>query len=207
VGIALLGALLAAAGCARRPVVLPPRVAEPSPEDLVVVVPAADGTVGSVAVTRGSERVVLDSPYAVARVRGTAGVEVGRTTGAEVRAAFGAALEAQPPRPAAFTVFFVFGTDEPTPESRQLIARIATEISGWPAAEVVVVGHTDRVGSEAENDELSRQRAQRVARLLQDAGIGEERIRVAGRGEREPLVATEDEVPEPRNRRVDITVR
>jgi outer membrane protein OmpA-like peptidoglycan-associated protein len=140
-------------------------------------------------------------------VRGGEPLEVGRTTEADVRAVFGAALDAQPPRPVSFTVFFVFGTDEPTPESRQLFVRISAEIAARPAAEVVVVGHTDRVGSEEQNDALSRQRAERVARLLQEAGIAGDRLRLAGRGEREPLVATEDEVPEPRNRRVEVTVR
>jgi outer membrane protein OmpA-like peptidoglycan-associated protein len=38
-------------------------------------------------------------------------------------------------------------------------------------------------------------------------GIRLEQVSVAGRGEREPLVTTEDEIAEPRNRRVEITVR
>lgn len=38
-------------------------------------------------------------------------------------------------------------------------------------------------------------------------GIPADRIQAAGRGEREPLVPTPDEVAEPRNRRVEVTVR
>ena len=38
-------------------------------------------------------------------------------------------------------------------------------------------------------------------------GIPQPRVRIAGRGERELLIATDDEVPEPRNRRVEINVR
>jgi outer membrane protein OmpA-like peptidoglycan-associated protein len=37
--------------------------------------------------------------------------------------------------------------------------------------------------------------------------VAADRIRVAGRGEREPLVPTADEVAEPQNRRVEINVR
>jgi outer membrane protein OmpA-like peptidoglycan-associated protein len=42
---------------------------------------------------------------------------------------------------------------------------------------------------------------------LVEIGIPIDRIRVAGRGEREPLVPTADNVDEPRNRRVEIIVR
>jgi outer membrane protein OmpA-like peptidoglycan-associated protein len=70
-----------------------------------------------------------------------------------------------------------------------------------------VVGHTDRVGSLTYNDALSLRRAERVRTGFVQMGIPREQISVAGRGEREPIVPTEDEVAEPRNRRVEITVR
>jgi OmpA-OmpF porin, OOP family len=71
----------------------------------------------------------------------------------------------------------------------------------------VVVGHTDRQGSLEYNDGLSLRRAERVRAQLVRIGIAGERIGVAGRGERAPLVPTEDGVAEPRNRRVEIIVR
>ncbi|HSE92215.1 MAG TPA: OmpA family protein, partial [Methylomirabilota bacterium] len=74
-------------------------------------------------------------------------------------------------------------------------------------AEVVVVGHTDRVGSVQQNDALSLQRAERIRGELLQLGLPAHQVGVAGRGEREPLVQTEDEVPEPRNRRVELTIR
>jgi outer membrane protein OmpA-like peptidoglycan-associated protein len=203
--LALAAPLLAA--CASRPVVRAPVTAPPSRPELVVVVPGPDGRAGSVAVTHGADTVLLDSAYAAARVPEPGRVVVGRVTEDEVRAVFGAALEARPPRPVSFTLFFVFGTDELTGESRQLFAQISAEIARRPAAEVIVVGHTDRVGAAERNDALSRQRAERVGRELQGAGVAGDRIQVAGRGEREPLVVTEDEVAEERNRRVEITVR
>jgi outer membrane protein OmpA-like peptidoglycan-associated protein len=72
---------------------------------------------------------------------------------------------------------------------------------------VVVIGHTDRVGNTQYNDRLSLQRAERVRDELVRLGLAARRIRITGRGEREPLVATDDEIPEPRNRRVEINVR
>jgi outer membrane protein OmpA-like peptidoglycan-associated protein len=74
-------------------------------------------------------------------------------------------------------------------------------------AEVAVIGHTDRVGPVEYNDTLSLRRAERVRRDFVDRGIPTGSINVAGRGEREPVVLTADEVSEPRNRRVEINVR
>ena len=81
------------------------------------------------------------------------------------------------------------------------------ELKKRPSPEITVIGHTDRLGPDQANDTLSLQRAQRVKELLIQRGVAAERISVAGRGEREPLVPTADEVAEPRNRRVEINVR
>jgi outer membrane protein OmpA-like peptidoglycan-associated protein len=54
---------------------------------------------------------------------------------------------------------------------------------------------------------LSLQRAERVKQMLVERGVSAERIDVAGRGWREPLVAAERGVDEPRNRRVEVSVR
>jgi outer membrane protein OmpA-like peptidoglycan-associated protein len=57
------------------------------------------------------------------------------------------------------------------------------------------------------NDTLSLRRAERVRKDFVDRGVPDSAISVAGRGEREPIVATADEVTEPRNRRVEINIR
>ena len=67
--------------------------------------------------------------------------------------------------------------------------------------------HTDKVGSDAVNDPLSRQRAEVVRKALIARGVAPENIVVVGRGKREPVVATAEGVAEPRNRRVEILVR
>jgi outer membrane protein OmpA-like peptidoglycan-associated protein len=201
----LAAAALLAAGCAPKPV--PVATAPAAAPELVVVVPGPDGKVGAVTVTRGGEETTLDSAYATARIPAAGPLETGRTTESEVRAIFGAALDAQPPRPTSFMLFFVFGTDTLTPESVEALGKIAAEVTGRPAAEIVAIGHTDRVGSDQQNDALSLQRAERVRQELISLGVSPDRIAAVGRGEREPLVPTADEVAEPRNRRVEITVR
>jgi len=102
---------------------------------------------------------------------------------------------------------FVLGTDEFTPASKTAFEEARREIASWSGAEVVVIGHTDRMGSDDFNDALSRKRAEIVAARLIASGVPAGRVSVAARGEREPLIPTADEVPEPRNRRVEIKVR
>jgi outer membrane protein OmpA-like peptidoglycan-associated protein len=72
--------------------------------------------------------------------------------------------------------------------------------------EISVIGHTDRVGKLEANDALSLKRAEAVGEQLKAAGILAP-MEFAGRGEREPLIPTADEVPEPANRRVEINLR
>jgi outer membrane protein OmpA-like peptidoglycan-associated protein len=189
-------ALLLLVGCAK-----------PMRDDLYVLVPDQEGKTGALAVESGGQQTVLDWPYASARVTEPGRVQPGTISEQEARQAFGAALGAQPARPASFILYFLEGRDELTPDSRALLARILDEIARRPAPEIVVIGHTDRVGAVPFNDALSLRRAERVRDELVKVGIAADRIRVAGRGEREPLVPTADEVAEARNRRVEINVR
>ena len=184
----------------------PPEKPEPAKEN-VVLLPDADGKTGALTVTTSSGAVVLDRPYAGADVYDRGRVERREEDAAAVQKRYAGALGARPPRPVSFTVYFVFGRDELTPESLAQFDRIKAELAVRPAPEVVVTGHTDRVGAVAFNDALSLKRAEVVRDALVGAGIRAEQISTAGRGEREPAVATADEVAEPRNRRVEITVR
>ncbi|MEM9370539.1 MAG: OmpA family protein, partial [Pseudomonadota bacterium] len=69
-----------------------------------------------------------------------------------------------------------------------------------------VVGHTDTVGSPQYNQGLSERRARRVGNALVERGIPASAMTLAGRGENELAVQTGDNVREPDNRRVEITL-
>lgn len=181
--------------------------ADPVGDELVVVLPSADGHVGTVIVERRGETAVLNRAYAASRIVDGSAPQAERLSAGDVRGAFAVALGALPDRPKSFLVYFLEATDEFTPESREEFQRILAELRERGAPDVVVIGHTDRVGNSQFNDRLSLQRAERVRGELVQLGIPDGRIRTAGRGEREPLVATDDEVAEPRNRRVEINVR
>jgi outer membrane protein OmpA-like peptidoglycan-associated protein len=175
--------------------------------ELVVVLPSADGHVGMVVVERRGERAVLNQAYAASRIVDGSPPETRQLSPDEVRAGFASVLAALPDRPKSFLVYFQEGTDELTSESSIEFEKILVELRERGAPDVVVIGHTDRLAADSYNDRLSLQRAQRVRDELGKLGIPPGRIQAAGRGEREPLVPTADGIAEPRNRRVEINVR
>jgi outer membrane protein OmpA-like peptidoglycan-associated protein len=190
--LALAGALIA--GCAA------------TPQGSVVLLPEADGKPSAITVTQGGKVVVLDQPYAGARLASD-GPSKFSADAAQVQAQFSPALAALPGRPTQFTLYFIEGRDEFTEASKQSLDGVLTEIAGRPVPDVIVIGHTDKVGSDAVNDPLSRQRAEVVRKALLARGVAPENIVVIGRGKREPVVPTPEGVAEARNRRVEILVR
>lgn len=161
---------------------------------------------GAVVVKTARGETQLSTPYASAEVtRGTA--TPGRFTADDVHTRYGAVLAAQPPPPQSFEVLFFFDKTELTAESSILFERIKIAIAQRPAPEIVVIGHTDRVGPEAVNDRLSLRRAEAVRDAFVAIGVSGDQIAVIGRGTHDLAVLTADQVPEPRNRRAEIRVR
>jgi len=171
----------------------------------VVLLPERDGRAAAVHVKQGERSLVLDSPYAAAEVTST-GPRAAKVGADEVKAMFGAALDAQPMRATAFTLYFE-EEDALTGDSQRIVEDVLAAIARYPVPDVVLVGHTDLVGTDTFNDELARKRAESVRQRLVARGIAPGRIVAYGRGKREPAVPTGDGVPEPRNRRVEIIVR
>jgi outer membrane protein OmpA-like peptidoglycan-associated protein len=72
---------------------------------------------------------------------------------------------------------------------------------------VVVIGHADTLASSAYNEKLALRRADRVAELLRQAGLQSHTLNTESRGKRDLLVKTPDNTFEPKNRRVEVSVR
>ena len=172
----------------------------------VVLLPAPDGRPTAITVRDSRGEVVLDQPFAGVERRGNE-FKVLKSSEAEVKAKFGAALAAKPVPPRSFILYFEGGSETLTAVSAAELATIKREIAERPASEVMVIGHTDTVGGMDTNDKLSQKRAAAVREILIAAGVPAQKIETAGRGERELLVKSADEVAEPRNRRVEISVR
>jgi len=172
----------------------------------VVLLPEADGRGAAVNVVQGDKELMLDQPYAAATLTST-GPRPYASDSEDVQRRFGAALAARPERPTTFTLYFVEQTDEFTDESKRLLDTVIAAITRYPVPDIVVIGHTDRVGTDVINDALARQRADTARNALIRSGVAPENITAVGRGKREPAVPTADGVAEPRNRRVEIIVR
>jgi outer membrane protein OmpA-like peptidoglycan-associated protein len=192
--------LIAAAGCALSQ-------KGPVAPELFAVIPGPSGHVGSIVVRSDGTEQVLDRAYLSSRLKSDGSTEVATLSAEEVKRTFGETIEALPGRPATFVLYFLEGKDELTAASRVELERVFAELKSRPAPDIVVIGHTDTVGNVAFNDKLSLARAERLREMLIALGIAPERIQATGRGERELLVNTEDNVSEPRNRRVEISVR
>jgi outer membrane protein OmpA-like peptidoglycan-associated protein len=177
-------------------------------DETVVVLPGENGKIGGVVVRRGFQKeVVLDTAYAASHIGVDGKLKPEQLSPATVQQEYGKTIAALPLKPATFVLYFVTGSDELTQESKSELDQVFAEIRKRPIPDVLLIGHTDTVGDIESNDILSRQRADKVRDILVQAGIKTDRIEVAGRGERELLVPTGDNVEEPRNRGVEINVR
>lgn len=184
--------------------------AQPEHEQtLVVLLPDSDtGTVGRAGVSNPHGSVDLDKPREYTRVTSTgAPTAPAILSEDEVERLFATALEGMPPAPEHFTLYFEFESEELTSESRRMLDDVLRAVKTRPVPDVVAVGHTDTTGQARANIQLGLRRAVAVRTLLIDAGLTRSAVEVASHGEAELLVKTSDGVFEPRNRRVEITVR
>jgi outer membrane protein OmpA-like peptidoglycan-associated protein len=178
------------------------------PESVVVLLRDDTGSVGKAWVANKKGDVMLAEEREATRVNGRKPPSPPSPMNeAEVREMFGDALSAMPGGPLRFTLNFKFESDELTDEARAVVPQIVKLVAQRPVPDVVVVGHTDTMGTPTANYDLGMKRAMTVRALLVDAGLDPALIEVSSLGETDLLVKTPDETPEPLNRRVDITVR
>jgi len=199
-----MSATVAAAACGPRRVITP----APAGRSLVVLLADPDGTVGRATVSNPGGSVDLvgerDSTEAAMNQAPRA---AGALTEAEVQRMFGEVLAALPPAPQRFILQFEFDSDELTAEGRKLLPEIIRIVTDRSVPEVDVIGHTDTTGTPQSNAALGLKRAASVRDLLVKAGLAAALIEVRSHGESDPLVRTADNAYEPRNRRVEVSVR
>jgi outer membrane protein OmpA-like peptidoglycan-associated protein len=178
-------------------------------KNLVVLLPDKDGKTGTIEVINQGGSQILNEPnkaVAVQSSRTAPGPPV-QMQKDQVKQLFGEALEAMPPVLVHYILYYKKDSTDLTNESELTLDDIIASVQKINPAEISIVGHTDKVGTREKNFRLGLDRASQVRRLLVNKGIDERIIEVSSHGEDDPIVRTNDEVPEPKNRRVEIVIR
>jgi len=189
-----IGAMLVLTSCAHSSVVLLPDEDGGHGE---IGIRQADGTAGETVLRDANSRATFSGSAPSIRPLGTRGLKPSEA----------ALLAALPPAAKSFTLYFHEGTTEIAAESVGTLEEIRAEVAKRPGAEVQVTGHTDTVGSQTDNDLLSRRRAAEILNWLATKGFPRTMMVAVGRGERELKQPTADNVSSPVNRRVEVLVR
>lgn len=103
-------------------------------------------------------------------------------------------------------ITFGFDSSELKPQFMPVLNDLAMTLRDYNQTVIEVAGHTDSVGSDAYNQQLSERRAGEVANYLASRGIMRERMITIGAGESHPIASNETESGRAMNRRVEITL-
>jgi outer membrane protein OmpA-like peptidoglycan-associated protein len=190
----------------------PPKPDPCAPTQYLALLADDGGTVGRVTVRSiktpsAAASNLTEALQAVKMDTSAADCGVFKVTEKQVQSDFGAALKAAPRKPEVFLLYFNLGTTRLVASSRALLPVIVQRARLRKGADVSVIGHTDTQASAHSNDVLARRRANYVATELSRARLDVTAIEVDSYGESMLLIPTPDETPEPRNRRVEVTVR
>ncbi len=103
-------------------------------------------------------------------------------------------------------VTFDFGSAALRPEFFEVLNSVSLVVNEFDQTVLVVDGHTDSVGSEAFNLDLSAERADSVGRYLMAQGVQPVRIATYGYGEGYPIASNQSDSGRRQNRRVELTL-
>lgn len=103
-------------------------------------------------------------------------------------------------------IFFDFDKADLKPESTTSLKRLISFLQDNPNVEIMIVGHTDNVGSEPYNQELSLRRAASVKKYLVENEISDERLQISGKGSQAPLVSNDTAGNRALNRRITVSI-
>ena len=171
----------------------------------LVLLPNPDGSVGKVIVQGASGgQVVSEAQHGTLLDGSKAPAPVSKEA---LQRDFGAAMTARPTLPEVFILYFQSQGTGLTAQSQALLPYIAERIMARKTADLSIVGHTDTMGPDIINEMLALRRAHTVVRYLRDMGVNNVPMVVESYGKRMLRVPTPDKTSEPRNRRVEITVR
>ena len=103
-------------------------------------------------------------------------------------------------------LLFDFDSDQLREPSKTNLDNLAQSLSKFGDSKLLLVGHTDDVGADSYNLDLSRRRAAAVANYLISRGVPSARIATSGRGENEPIAPNDNDTNRQKNRRVEVAI-
>jgi outer membrane protein OmpA-like peptidoglycan-associated protein len=103
-------------------------------------------------------------------------------------------------------LMFDFNSDRVRPEAQTNLKNLAASLDKYPNSSLLIVGHTDAVGSDEFNLGLSERRARSTASYLASQGVAYGRLQMLGRGEMEPVADNTTDAGMQKNRRVEVAI-
>jgi outer membrane protein OmpA-like peptidoglycan-associated protein len=103
-------------------------------------------------------------------------------------------------------LLYDFDSDVVRAEAAQNLRSLSASLAKYPNTDLLIVGHTDAVGTGEYNQALSQRRATAAANYLASQGVSAARLQAVGRGETEPLATNDTEAGRQSNRRVEIAI-
>lgn len=168
-----------------------------------------NSTHNGVTVTTEAGTASLDIPYTQTSITApdVKPETVKRVEEAEIRKKYAQTLDALPLIPVTLLFYFEEGSAQLTSESKAQTAALINLIKTREPCIVDIIGHTDTEGAAEANYDLALKRAQMVKSFLAEQHVEMKVVSVVSYGEGDLLIPTGDGVAEPRNRRVEVTVR
>jgi outer membrane protein OmpA-like peptidoglycan-associated protein len=103
-------------------------------------------------------------------------------------------------------LLYDFDSDVVKPTARDNLRALASSLSKYKDSDLLILGHTDSVGTDTYNKSLSVRRADAAAEYLVAQGVDRSRIATGGLGEEEPVATNADAAGRQRNRRVEVAI-
>lgn len=103
-------------------------------------------------------------------------------------------------------ILFDFGKASLSANAKTNIDNLAASLNNYPNTDIMIIGHTDDVGSDSFNMNLSDQRAGSVRVYAINQGVDADRLKTVGKGESEPIVVNDTDANKALNRRVEIVI-
>lgn len=103
-------------------------------------------------------------------------------------------------------LLYDFDSDAIRPEAAMNLQNLASSLKKYPNTTLLVVGHTDALGSTTYNQDLSTRRATSASTYLTTQGVATSRLNTSGRGELESVASNETEAGRQKNRRIEVAI-